>query len=85
VAARDEPMPSSAASVSSARKTVSGFPAGSDLVLAKRSSGMTCPPLSTPAPSRERRAGLLAAVTCQMIVRVIRVLSVAILSRMSPD
>ena len=34
-------QPASSRPVSSARKTVSGFPAGSNLALAKRSSGMT--------------------------------------------
>ena len=66
-------QPASSRPVSSARKTVSGFPAGSNLALAKRSSGMIRPPLSTTYPSRERHAVYLAAVIRRMILRVVRV------------
>ena len=54
-------QPASSRPVSSARKTVSGFPAGSNLALAKRSSGMIRPPLSMASPIREPRAVRLLA------------------------
>jgi len=48
-------QPASSRPVSSARKTVSGFPAGSNLTLAKRSSGMIRPPLSILTDQRAER------------------------------
>jgi hypothetical protein len=80
-------QPASSRPVSSARKTVSGFPTGANLALAKRSSGMIRPPLFDGLTDQRAARGSPSRLSSIRRINglVIRVGSVEIPSRMSTD